>query len=222
MNIKVIFPVIALLCVSVYLFTSNESDTHSKQEFKIKTNSEIKEGVISNIETEELTSSIVKEHLSLSEGKEIQLKPQATSPSMSNSENKLADEEAFLLALADKIESKGLIGDKILNNIQSKFDAEEIDADWAYTFEENIYSAVKQQENTDVTISQVECKTSLCKVQVDAITQDKTLLGMKFTKIMSEQSWSQESGYYFNYLSSGKNLEVIITRDEKTLNEFFN
>lgn len=154
--------------------------------------------------------------------REAQLRQAVVSPSMSNNENKLADGEAFLLALADKIESNEVKSDKILNNIQSKFDAEEIDADWAYTFKENIYTALMQQENTEVTISQVECKTSLCKVQIDAITQDKTLLGMKSTKIMSEQSWSQESGYYFKYLSSGNDLEVIITRDEKTLNEFFN
>lgn len=52
MNLKVKFSVIALLCVSIYLFISNESDTHAKLEFKIDTHNENKEDVIYNNEAE--------------------------------------------------------------------------------------------------------------------------------------------------------------------------
>lgn len=222
MNIKVIISVITLLCVCAFFYGSIDAEPHVKQESRVDDHSKSESNVISKKDISQLTPPVEAERYPQSVEKQNQTKQEIGPIPASNGDGTLAEEEAFLFAIADKIISDEAKPGEVLDNIQSKFDAEEIDANWAHTFEENIYSTIIEQGDADVSISRVECKTSLCKVELDALAQDKTLLGMKFTKMLSEQSWSQGSGYYFNYHSAGENLEVIITRDENTLNEFFN
>lgn len=136
-------------------------------------------------------------------------------------ENVIDLENSKLDKIMEKISNGEVNPVKILSSINTRFNAEDVDHEWAVEFESDIYKIVSENENQEIIVSKIHCKSTLCKLNIDTVNQDKMMQGIKFSKLLSEQEWGKDAGVYFNYLTSPESLEVVVTRDLEDLNRLF-
>ncbi|TMO71953.1 hypothetical protein [Pseudoalteromonas aurantia] len=87
------------------------------------------------------------------------------------------------------------------------FESEETLAGRAHYFDFKIYKTFFADKNSDIDVSRIECRTSLCKITINAAGKDKT----KVSAVLSETPSGKGASAYIHYDASSNSVVVMLT-----------
>lgn len=102
-----------------------------------------------------------------------------------------------------------------IDQLESKFEREPTDQDWAMAQEQNLSDLfILNEELRDVTVASVECRESLCRVRLDSGDADSLTTMMKIQRSINQQDWQMEDAktYLRNSDASGYNFTLYTER----------
>lgn len=131
-----------------------------------------------------------------------------TDPSVQNVDPKTISESK---GLSNKAVNRVVSNEVSASQVQALFEREEIHAERAHYYEFNIYKTFFADKNSDIDVSRIECRTSLCKITINSAGKDKTVLGNKVSAVLSETPWSKGASTYIHNSASGNSVVVMLS-----------